>query len=87
MQYQGRTICFNCDNIGGAEKITVVSHIDISSRLRSLTTKKIDEAARQLENETEVAKQTQLTELLLKYIEMLEKVSKPEKTGKSKEDQ
>ncbi len=86
IQYQGRTFCFNCDNISGIEKIPVISPIDIESRLKSLASKKIEEAARQLENETDVEKQTHLAELLLKYIDMLKKVSKPEKTGKSKED-
>ncbi|MFQ6134391.1 MAG: hypothetical protein ACE5KU_01065 [Nitrososphaerales archaeon] len=52
--------------------------------MRSLVSKKIEEATRQLESEADVEKQTQLAELLLKYIDMLEKVSKSEKTGKSK---
>lgn len=86
IQYQGRTLCFNCDNISGIEKISVISLVDIESRLKSLAFKKIEEAARQLENEADVEKQTRLAELLLKYIDMLKKVSKSEKTGKSKED-
>lgn len=85
VQYQGRTFCSNCDDVKEIEKVAAVSPIDVNSRLKSLASIKIEEVARRLESETDVEKQSHLAELLLKYISMLERVSKPEKTKESKE--
>ncbi len=84
MQYQGRTLCFNCDDIEGVENILEVSPIEIANRLRNLASKKIEEVAKQLETATDIEIQTGLANLLLKYIDVLDKISET-KLNKSKE--
>ena len=84
--YQGRTVCFTCDNISEIDKITVVSTMDIALRVENLVLKKIEEVARHLENEEDIKKQTYLTELLLKYIEILIMIQKIEKRKEAKKD-
>ena len=86
MLYQGRTVCFTCDNISEIDKITVVSTMDIALRVENLVSKKIEEVARHLENEEDINKQTHIAELLLKYTEILSKIQKTEKKNKAKKD-
>ena len=84
--YQGRTVCVNCDNISEIAKIPIVSTVDIARRVENLVSKKIEEVARHLENEEDIKKQTYLTELLLKYIEILIMIQKIEKRKEAKKD-
>ena len=86
MLYQGRTVCFTCDNINEIDKITTISTMDIALRVENLVSKKIEEVARHLENEEDIKKQTYLTELLLKYIEILIMIQKIEKRKEAKKD-
>ena len=84
--YQGRTVCFTCDNINEIDKITTISTMDIALRVENLVSKKIEEVARHLENEEDINKQTHIAELLLKYTEILSKIQKTEKKNKAKKD-
>lgn len=86
LQYQGRTVCVNCDNINEVGKDAVVSTMDIALRIESLVSKKIEEVAQNLEKEEDIEKQTHLAELLLKYIEILRKVSRTKKKSEPKKD-
>ena len=86
LQYQGRTVCVNCDNISEIGKLTTVSTIDIALRIENLVSKKIEEVAKHLEKEEDIEKQTHLAELLLKYIEILRKVSRTKKKSELKKD-
>jgi UPF0148 protein len=85
VQYQGRTICANCDDLSLIEKTrTAPPPTDISTHLKNLASSKIEETAKQLESETDPEKQIRLAELLLRYIEILDKVAKYDKTGTQK---
>ena len=86
MLYQGRTVCFTCDNISEIDKITVVSTMDIALRVENLVLKKIEEVARHLENEEDIKKQTHLAELLLKFMEILSKIQKTKQKSEAKND-
>lgn len=88
VQYQGRNICANCDDLSLIEKTRMApAPTDISVRLRNLASSKIEETAKQLESETDPEKQVRLAELLLRYIEILDKVAKYDKRGAQKEEQ
>ena len=84
--YQGRTVCFTCDNISEIDKITVVSTMDIALRVENLVLKKIEEVARHLENEGDIKEQTHLAELLLKFMEILSKIQKTKQKSEAKND-
>jgi uncharacterized Zn finger protein (UPF0148 family) len=86
LQYQGRTVCVNCDNINEIGKNMVVSTMDMTLRIQSLVSKKIEEVAQNLEKEEDIEKQTHLAELLLKYIEILRKVSRAKKNELKKDN-
>ncbi len=60
---------------------------DISARLRNLASSKIEETAKRLESEIDPEKQVRLAELLLRYIEILDRVAKYDKRGTQKEEQ
>ncbi len=88
VQYQGRTICANCDDLSLIEKTWMApAPTDISTRLRNLASSKIEETARRLEGETDPEKQIQLAELLLRYIEILDKVTKYDRRSAQKEEE
>ena len=84
--YQGRTVCFTCDNINEIDKITTISTMDIALRVENLVSKKIEEVARHLENEEDLKKQTHLAELLLKFMEILSKIQKTKQKSEAKND-
>ena len=86
LQYQGRTGCVNCDNINEIGKNVIVSTMDMTLRIQSLVSKKIEEIAQNLEKEEDIEKQTHLAELLLKYIEILRKVSRAKKNELKKDN-
>lgn len=86
LQYQGRTFCVNCDNTSEIGKITTISTMNIVLRIENLVSKKIEEVAQHLEKEEDIEKQTNLAELLLKYIEILRKVSRTKKKSEPKKD-
>lgn len=75
-KYQGKTICVNCDNINNIKEITENSNIDLSILIENLVSKKITETVKHLDNEDDIIKQTNMAELLLKYIEILKKIQK-----------
>jgi uncharacterized Zn finger protein (UPF0148 family) len=85
VQYRGRTLCANCDDLNLVEKIRATAPTDVSSRLKSLISTKIDEAAKRLEGEEDPERQEKLTEVILKYLEILDKVEKQGKESGSKE--
>ena len=84
--YQGRTVCFTCDNINEIDKITTISTMDIALRVENLVLKKIEEVARHLENEGDIKEQTHLAELLLKFMEILSKIQKTKQKSETKND-
>jgi uncharacterized Zn finger protein (UPF0148 family) len=84
--YQGRTVCFTCDNINEIDKITTISTMDIALRVENLVSKKIEEVARHLENEGDIKEQTHLAELLLKFMEILSKIQKTKQKSETKND-
>ena len=86
LQYQGRTFCINCDDISEIDKITISSTMDTTLLLKNLISKKIEETSKYLESEKDIANQTHLAELLLKYIEILNNVQKTEKIVENKKD-
>lgn len=77
-KYEGRTICFNCDAITDIDEITKSSNIDSSIRIKNIISKKIETVINHLSSEEDIMKQMNLAELLLKYIEILNKIKKNE---------
>jgi len=70
--YKGRKICLNCGELGEA----ISSPSEVLSDLRSMLIDKIKSASDRLGSESDLKKQAELTDLLLKYVELLEKVGK-----------
>ncbi|MCL4437338.1 MAG: hypothetical protein M1503_05015 [Thaumarchaeota archaeon] len=88
VQYQGRTICANCDDLSLIEKTRIApAPTDISARLRNLASSKIEETAKLLESETDPEKQVRLAELLLRYIEILNKISEYDRSAQKEKQQ
>jgi len=86
IEYNGIISCSNCDDIKDLEKVSITSLIDIKSRLNNLVSRKIEEVAVALEKESDIRKEEELSELLLKYLSILEKMSKNDKNNDTKEE-
>jgi len=86
IEYKGIISCSNCDDIKDLEKVSITSLIDIKSRLNNLVSRKIEEVALELEKETDIGKEEELSELILKYLSILEKVPRNEKNNDVKEE-
>jgi len=85
VKYKDMTLCVNCDSLVDLEAVRITSPKDVGQKLKALISVKIEEAANQLSEETDVERQVQIATLLLKYMEILERVMpEPEKTEEDK---
>jgi len=78
VRYKNRTFCVNCGNLLEAVKMDALPTNDVIFRTRDLVIDKIQEATSVLKNETDVSKQADLADLILKYIEIVEKIKTKE---------
>lgn len=74
MRYHGKIYCTNHDNLSGILSTTEVTYADTSASLRELLLIKIRDAMSLLETEKDVESQDALVSLLLKYVELVNKL-------------
>lgn len=70
--YKGRKICLKCGNLEEA----FTSPSDVLSDLKFMLLDKIKATSDKLGSESDLKKQTELVDLLLKYVELFDKVSR-----------
>jgi uncharacterized Zn finger protein (UPF0148 family) len=87
IQYQEEIICFNCNLNAKIDKTTHSKPEEIISSIKEVSYKKIKEAAKELEKENDIGKQIQISEAILNYINLINKVSELHIEDKSKEKQ
>jgi len=79
-QYQGKTSCLNCDDLSDTSTAQIVKESPVQDvSLSSLVKVKLDRAVLLLKTEEELERQNKLADLILKYIEILSKISVVEK--------
>lgn len=81
VRYKGRTLCVNCGSIESPMELEAPSFSEVIANLKDLITIKIQEVSNQLKLETNVEKQTQLTSLLLQYLQIMERIMKREESS------
>ncbi len=75
-QYQGKTSCLNCDDLSDISTEQIVTEHPVQdASLSSLVKVKLDRATLLLKTEEELDRQNKLADLILKYIEILGKIS------------
>ena len=74
VRYSGKVYCTNHDDIQSALYAVEVSYDDVVSSLRQLVLLKLKESSALLEKEGDLGKQDALTSLVLKYVELLNKL-------------
>lgn len=77
LKYKGRNICINCGDLSSIEKAGAISVSDAILDVHDLAVRKIGEAVGQLSGESDTQRQKDLAELLLKYLELLDRTSEP----------
>ncbi|MCH8022765.1 MAG: hypothetical protein IH932_03375 [Thaumarchaeota archaeon] len=75
-QYQGKTICLNCGDLSdpGSTKTVTEGPVQVDP-LASFVKVKLEKVSLLLKAEEDIDKQIKLSDLILKYIEILSKVS------------
>ncbi len=80
-QYQGKTSCLNCDDLSDLSSTKIVTEATGQvDPLSSLVKLKLERATLLLKTEEDLDTQIKLSDLILKYIEILGKVSRNEKS-------
>ncbi len=74
MRYRGKVLCTNHDDLSGVLSTEEVTYEGVASALRTLLLSKTRETADMLEKERDTLKEDQLISLLLKYVELLQKL-------------
>ncbi len=74
VRYHGKIYCTNHDDLSGILSTTEVTYVDTSASLRELLVIKLRDVMSLLESEKEVESQDALVSLLLKYVELLNKL-------------
>lgn len=80
VRFKGRDLCVNCGNLAEATKIESISPSDLNERLRDVTLSKAKEVISLLVEEKDVEKQSKMADLLLKYVDLLDKLKAEKKT-------
>ena len=78
IRYRNRTFCVNCGNLLEAVKIEAQPSNEVIFGVRDLVIDKIQEATIMLKNEGDVSRQAELASLILKYLEIVEKIKQRE---------
>lgn len=76
IRYKGRTICLACGDLTEVSRVEAHPISDVLTGLRDLALTKMVEASNLLKRENDVEKQTNIVSLLLKYVELLDRVSR-----------
>ncbi len=74
VRYHGKIYCTSHDDLSGILSTTEVTFADTSASLRELSLIKVKDVMSLLQTETDIASQDALVSLLLKYVELLNKL-------------
>jgi UPF0148 protein len=74
IRYHSKTYCTNHDDLSLILSAIEVTYADTTANLRQLLLVKLKEVMALLEKETDVTKQSEMTSLVLKYTELLNKL-------------
>ena len=77
VRYRNRVYCVTEDDLSEIGKSPLIGVEDVSASLRELVLTKIQEVSSQLEKESDIEKQNQIAALLIKYMELIDKMTKP----------
>jgi uncharacterized Zn finger protein (UPF0148 family) len=78
VKYQKRTLCMNCGDLSDAATMAETSTVDTLTSLKDLILVKVDQAAVLLRKETDPQRQSDLASLLLKYVELIGRLERPD---------
>ena len=76
VRYRNRVYCVNEDDLDEIGKTPLMGVEEVSASLRELVLAKIQEVSRQLEKESDIETQNEMAALLIKYMELIEKMAK-----------
>ena len=88
VKFRGRTLCITEDDISDTVRTKVIGIEDALSGLRDLSIKKIRELGQELDEEKDLDKQINKTELLRRYVDLLKEstmMSSRTKDGRANE--
>ncbi len=74
VRYRGKVHCTNHEDLSSVVKTEGVSFDNVVARTREVLLTKLNEAARLLEDEKDVARQDQLVSLMTKYYDLLQEL-------------
>lgn len=76
VKYKGRTFCINCTNFDDIFKAETIPAETVLVNLREMVIQKINQALSLLKEENDLEKQSSLASLIIKYLELLERLKK-----------
>ncbi len=76
VRYRNRVYCVNEDDLSEIGKTPLTGVEEASASLRELVLSKIQGVSSQLEKESDIERQTEMAELLIRYMELIDKMAK-----------
>jgi UPF0148 protein len=76
VKYKNRTLCINCDDLSDISSIEVANMSELTTNLGDLALSKIQRLYDALSKEEDLDKQAKIVNLILLYMDIMEKVKK-----------
>jgi UPF0148 protein len=76
VKYKGRTLCVSCANFNEVFKVETVPAETVLVNLKEMIVQKINQTSSLLKEESSLEKQSELASLIIKYLELLERLKK-----------
>jgi len=76
VRYKNRTLCLNCDNLSDISAIEIINMGELTANLGELVLSKVQRLSDDLRKEEDLDKQARIANLILLYINIIEKIKK-----------
>lgn len=77
VRYKGRTLCINCNDLSDLTSIDTLAQVgDVTSSLGGMVLSKLRQLTDALSREVDVEKQAKLANLILLYMDIIEKIKR-----------
>ncbi len=75
LRYKNKTLCASCDDLASSRVLESPQPSEVMANLGELVATKIRETCLLLKSEKDIERQAQLANLLLKYVELMERTA------------
>ena len=76
VRYKNRTLCLNCDNLSDISTIEIVNMDKLNANLGELVLRKVQGLSDDLRKEEDLDRQARIANLILLYMNIMEKTKK-----------